>query len=149
MYNANAYRILERKPLTEPGQKCDIKIDIIIVRGDVERIICLRTATICELLLTRQWTFGFHKMRGISWLASTREGLCPVELGTCDATALATRRAPFNQGLLHYQRVGHKVGVTHIHTTLDTLSISWSSSSRCHFVASSLDMCHWHTYPVN
>jgi hypothetical protein len=36
------------------------------------------------LLWTQQWTFGFHKRRGISWLAewllTSQEGFCSLEL---------------------------------------------------------------------
>jgi hypothetical protein len=45
--------------------------------------IWLRNRGQCRLW-TRQWTFGFHKMRGISWLAerllASREGLRSMEL---------------------------------------------------------------------
>jgi hypothetical protein len=36
------------------------------------------------LLWIRWWTLGFHKMRGISWVAedllASQEGLCSIEL---------------------------------------------------------------------
>jgi hypothetical protein len=45
--------------------------------------IWLRTGTGGELLWMRLWTFGFHKMRGISWVAqdvlASQEGLCCME----------------------------------------------------------------------
>jgi hypothetical protein len=48
------------------------------------RVISLRIGTGGGLLWVRWWTFGFHKMRGISWLAdnllASQEGLCCVEL---------------------------------------------------------------------
>jgi hypothetical protein len=44
----------------------------------------LRIGTGGGLLWMRWWTFGFHKMQGISWLAgrllASREGLCSMEL---------------------------------------------------------------------
>ena len=43
----------------------------------------LRIGICGEHLWMWQWTFGFHKMRGISWLAKNRlasqEGLCSIE----------------------------------------------------------------------
>jgi hypothetical protein len=46
--------------------------------------IWLRIGTSGALLRTRQWTFGFHKRWGISWLAewlsASQEGLCSREL---------------------------------------------------------------------
>jgi hypothetical protein len=45
---------------------------------------CLRIGTDGGLLWMRQWTFGFHKMREISWLAeellASQNGLCSMEL---------------------------------------------------------------------
>jgi hypothetical protein len=45
-------------------------------------LIWLRIGTGDGLLWMRQWTFGFHKMRGISWLAedplASQEGLCSM-----------------------------------------------------------------------
>jgi hypothetical protein len=47
-------------------------------------LIWLRIGTGGRLLWVRWWTFGFHKMRGISWLAddllASQEGLCSMEL---------------------------------------------------------------------
>jgi hypothetical protein len=34
------------------------------------------------------------------------------------------QQTAFNQGLLHYQPATHKVGMTQLHTALDTLSVS-------------------------
>ena len=49
-----------------------------------------------RLLWTRQWTFGFHKMRGISWLAEElsvcQEGLCCMDLVIMQYYSLSTRR---------------------------------------------------------
>jgi hypothetical protein len=46
--------------------------------------IWLRIGTSGGLLWTRQWTFGFHRRRGISWLAewmlASQQGLCSREL---------------------------------------------------------------------
>jgi hypothetical protein len=45
--------------------------------------IWLRIWTGGELLWMRLWTFGFHKMRGIFWVAqdvlASQEGLCYME----------------------------------------------------------------------
>jgi hypothetical protein len=45
--------------------------------------IWLRVRTSGGLLWMRWWTFGFHKMRGISWVAqdvlASQEGLCSME----------------------------------------------------------------------
>ena len=47
-------------------------------------LVWLRVGTSCRLLWTRYWTFVFHKMRWISWLAeealASQEGLCYVAL---------------------------------------------------------------------
>jgi hypothetical protein len=47
-------------------------------------LIWLRIGTGGGLLCIRLWTFGFHKMRGISWVAqdvlASQEGLCSMEL---------------------------------------------------------------------
>jgi hypothetical protein len=44
--------------------------------------IWLRTGTGGGLLCIRWWTFGFHEMRGISWVAkdilASQEGLCSM-----------------------------------------------------------------------
>jgi hypothetical protein len=46
----------------------------------------LRIGTGGRLLWMRWWTFGFRKMRGVSWLGEEllayQEGLCYVELGS-------------------------------------------------------------------
>jgi hypothetical protein len=46
--------------------------------------ICLKIGSSGALLWTQQWNFGFHKMRGISWLAeqllASYEEVCSVEL---------------------------------------------------------------------
>jgi hypothetical protein len=45
--------------------------------------IWFRIGTVGGHLWMRYWTFGFHKMRGISWVAenrlASREGLCCME----------------------------------------------------------------------
>jgi hypothetical protein len=47
-------------------------------------LIWLRIGTGGGLLCIRWWTFGFHQMRGISWVAedilASQEGLCSMEL---------------------------------------------------------------------
>jgi hypothetical protein len=55
-------------------------------RGAWTLFIWLRIRTDRGLLWTRLWTFGFHKMQGISWLAeellSSEAGVCSMELIT-------------------------------------------------------------------
>jgi hypothetical protein len=72
-----AYRILVgwpegRRPLGRPRHRWEdnLKTDLQEVRwGAWTGLIWLRIETGGGLLWMRQWTFLFHKMRGISWLA--------------------------------------------------------------------------------
>ena len=85
------YRILVgqpewRKPLEDPGVDGRIILRRIFWKWDVgprTRLIWLRIGTGDRHLWMRQWTFGFHKMRGIYWLAESRlasqEGFCCME----------------------------------------------------------------------
>jgi hypothetical protein len=54
------------------------------VDGSIFKWIWLRIKTDGEVLYMRQWTFGSHNMRGISWLVedlfASQEGLCFMEL---------------------------------------------------------------------
>jgi hypothetical protein len=64
----------------------------------------LRIGTGGGLLWMRQWTSGFHKMRGISWLAdkplASQEGLCCMEL-------VSSKGYP---GCLGHQNMGQSFG---------------------------------------
>jgi hypothetical protein len=86
-----AYRPLVGKPeggrpLGRPRRRWEdnIKMDLRAVGwGAWTGSIWLRIGTGGELLWMRLWIFGFHKMRGISWLAQDvlafQEGLCSME----------------------------------------------------------------------
>jgi hypothetical protein len=76
-----------RIPLGRPRRRWEdnIKMDLWEVGwGAQTGLIWLRTGTGCELFCIRWWTLGFHKMRGISWVAydilASQEGLCSMEL---------------------------------------------------------------------
>jgi hypothetical protein len=85
--NRNAYRILvgkpqRKRPLGRVSRKwvSNIKLDLREMKWDVWiGFIWLRIGTSGGLLWTRQWTFGFHKTLGSSWvaaqLAASQEGL--------------------------------------------------------------------------
>jgi hypothetical protein len=82
-----AYRVLVgkpegRRPLGRPRRRWEdnIKMDLREVgRGAQTGLIWLRVGTDGGLLCIRWWTFGFHKMRGIYWVAydilASQEGL--------------------------------------------------------------------------
>jgi hypothetical protein len=76
------YRILVR-----PGHRWEDSIKMNFQDWDGEAwtgLIWLRIGTGGGRLWMRSWTFGFHKMQGISWLAedlsASQEGLCFMEL---------------------------------------------------------------------
>jgi hypothetical protein len=87
-----AYRVLVRKPqgrrrLWRPRRIWEDRIKMDLQKCEMvawSGLICLRIRTDGGLLWMRQWTFGFHKMRGISWLAenhlASQEGMCPMGL---------------------------------------------------------------------
>jgi hypothetical protein len=63
----------------------NIKMDLREVGWEAQTgLIWLRIGTGGRLLCIRWWTFGFHKMRGISWVAqgvlASQEGLCSIFL---------------------------------------------------------------------
>jgi hypothetical protein len=68
-----------------------IKIDIKLIGGEDERVwtglIWFRTEKSGGFWWTREWTFGFHKMRVVSWqaeeLLASKERLCCTELVSC------------------------------------------------------------------
>jgi hypothetical protein len=86
-----AYRALVgkpegRRPLWRPRRRWEDNIKMHLREVGWEAwtgLIWLRIGTGGELLWTRLWTFGFHKMRGISWVAqevlASHEGLCSME----------------------------------------------------------------------
>ena len=57
--------------------------------------ICSSKRTDSGLLWMRQWTFRFHRLRGISWLAENRltsqEGLCSMEYVPQNTNNMASR----------------------------------------------------------
>jgi hypothetical protein len=59
---------------------------LVFCSGVEETILRIRTGG--GLLWVRQWTFGFHKMRGISWVAeelsASQGGLCSMKLVTTE-----------------------------------------------------------------
>ena len=76
----------ERDHLGEPGVDGRIILRLIFRKWDVglwTGSSRLRTGTSGWHLWMRLWTFGFHEMRGISWLAenwsASQEGLCSME----------------------------------------------------------------------
>jgi hypothetical protein len=76
-----------RRPLGRPRHRWEdnIKMDLWEVGWGVQTgLIWLRIGTGGGLLCIRLWTFGFHKMREISWVAqdilASQEGLCSMEL---------------------------------------------------------------------
>ena len=89
-----AYRALvgkreERRPLGRPRLNGRIILKWILVKLDGRAwtgSIWLRIGTGGWLLCIRLWTFEFHKMRGISWVAedvsASQEGLCSMELSS-------------------------------------------------------------------
>ena len=62
------------------------------------RSIWRRIGTVGGLLWTRWWTFWFHKLRAISWLAeellASQEGLCCAELAYCNVCVYGTKPPP-------------------------------------------------------
>jgi hypothetical protein len=75
-----------RRPLGRPRRRWadNIKMDLWEGGGAWTGSIWLRIGTGGGLLCIRWWTFRFHKMRGISWVAedilASQEGLCSMEL---------------------------------------------------------------------
>jgi hypothetical protein len=79
------------------------------------RLIWLRIGAGGGLLWMREWTFRFHKMWGISWLAENRlasqEGLCCVEWvsilrqQTVRAVTIATKRKSTGKGKDRYRAI--------------------------------------------
>jgi hypothetical protein len=61
-----------RRPLGTPRRRWKDNINWILGKWGLGMwigLIWLRVGTSGGVLWTRWWTFGFHKMRGISWLA--------------------------------------------------------------------------------
>jgi hypothetical protein len=94
-----------------------------------------------RLLWTRQWTFGFHKMRGISWLAeellASQKGFIYMQLITTprkrtsggEAWEILTMWCSFNLLPLPPPRSPHtssSVGIAFHYTPLLSLSLSLS-----------------------
>jgi hypothetical protein len=74
------------KPEGKSGRRWEDDITTCLMvrkRGAVDWIYLTQEGARGELLCTRQWTFFFHKRRGISWcakqLSASQEGLCSVE----------------------------------------------------------------------
>ena len=75
-----------KRPLGSPRRRRENKINLDIQKWDVRAwtgLSWLRIGTGCGHLWVWQWTFGFDKMRGISWLMENRlvsqEGFCTTE----------------------------------------------------------------------
>ena len=72
-----AYKVLVERPerknrFEDPGVDGSIRLNRIFKKCDGEPwagLLCLRKGTGGARLWMREWTFGFHKMRGIFWLA--------------------------------------------------------------------------------
>jgi hypothetical protein len=77
----------ERKPLGTPRRRWEDNIKMHLRKvwwgGAWTGSIWLRIGTGGGLLWIQWWTFGLHKMRGISWVAegvlASQEGLCSME----------------------------------------------------------------------
>jgi hypothetical protein len=91
-----AYRILVRRPeerrqfeIPRHGWEDNIKIDLKQVGwGAMDWIELAQDRDRWRAFVTAVMNLGFHKMRGISWLAEklldSQEGLCSMELVSCE-----------------------------------------------------------------
>jgi hypothetical protein len=89
----------------------------------------LRIGTGGELLWMRWWTFGFHKMRGISWVAqdvlASQEWLCSMEWYEIMWKTYGTAEKATDQDTIRCMRFAClTTKITHTHSECTTYSFS-------------------------
>jgi hypothetical protein len=138
----DAYRVLVDKPegtrllwRRTHRQKDNIETDLQEVGCRAwTGLICFRMGTGGWLLWMWEWTFGFHEMQRISWLAEdmlASQGLCCMEtFTTITATAIATVTIAYTTVYHWGKNCGSKCKRCYLLLVFEVLFYSWYMKQR-------------------